>query len=144
MHSRYHRPLGCEKVDLLSALGRVNGEEIHARREIPPKDNSAMDGYALISADTLGASTENPAVLEIVEDIAAGRVPRISIHSGQAARIMTGHRSLKAPMRSCGWKTHREKGIGSGYSLVHRQAGISGGRERMFVPARSFLAPAPG
>ena len=37
-------PLGLEKVNILDALGRVVGEDIHAGRDIPPKDNSAMDG----------------------------------------------------------------------------------------------------
>lgn len=45
------RPLGLEKVFLLDALGQVIGEVIHAGRAIPPWDNSAMDGYALRSAD---------------------------------------------------------------------------------------------
>jgi len=49
-------PLGREKVNILDALGRVIGENIYAGKAIPPKDNSAMDGYALRAGDTLGAS----------------------------------------------------------------------------------------
>ena len=51
-------PLGREKVSILDSLGRVIGEDIYARRNIPPKDNSAMDGYALRWEDTCGASKE--------------------------------------------------------------------------------------
>jgi molybdopterin molybdotransferase len=83
-------PLGLEKINILDALGRVIGEDIYAGRSIPPKDNSAMDGYALRAEDTAGASPERPIRLEVVEDIPAGVVPQKRIGPGQAARIMTG------------------------------------------------------
>jgi len=83
-------PLGLEKVNILDALGRVIGEDIHAGRSIPPKDNSAMDGYALRAGDSRGASPETPVRFEVVEDIPAGAVPGKRIGPGQAARIMTG------------------------------------------------------
>jgi molybdopterin molybdotransferase len=83
-------PLGLEKVNILDALGRVIGEDIHAGRSIPPKDNSAMDGYALRAVDTRDASEETPAILEVVEEIPAGSIPEKRIGPGQAARIMTG------------------------------------------------------
>ena len=83
-------PLGLEKVNILDALGRVIGEDIHAGRSIPPKDNSAMDGYALRAEDSRGASPESPVRFEVVEDIPAGAVPEKRIGPGQAARIMTG------------------------------------------------------
>jgi molybdopterin molybdotransferase len=84
------RPLGLEKVSLLDALGRIIGEDIVASRPIPPKDNSAMDGYALRSVDIRGASRERPAVLKVIEDIPAGAIPQKRVGKGQAARIMTG------------------------------------------------------
>jgi molybdopterin molybdotransferase len=83
-------PLGMEKVSLLDALGRVIGEDIFAGRAIPPRDNSAMDGYALHAGDTHGASETTPAILAVVEEIPAGSIPGKRIGSGQAARIMTG------------------------------------------------------
>jgi molybdopterin molybdotransferase len=84
------QPLGLEKVHILNALGRVIGEDIHASRDIPPKDNSAMDGYAIRAVDSLEAGPTNPVRLRIVEDIPAGSVPRKTIGPGEAARIMTG------------------------------------------------------
>jgi molybdopterin molybdotransferase len=84
------RPLGLEKINFLDTLGRVIGEDIVASRPIPPKDNSAMDGYALRSADICGASRERPVVLDVIEDIPAGAIPQKRIGQGQAARIMTG------------------------------------------------------
>ena len=82
--------LDLEKTDILSVLGRVIGEDIHAPRAIPPKDNSAMDGYAVRSEDTVGAGAELPAVLTVIEDIPAGHEPQKTVGSGEAARIMTG------------------------------------------------------
>lgn len=83
-------PLGLEKVNILDALGRVIGEDVYAGRAIPPKDNSAMDGYALRAEDTRGASVESPVRLAVVENIPAGAVPRKRVGPGEAARIMTG------------------------------------------------------
>lgn len=83
-------PLGPERVSLLDALGRVAAEDIHARRAIPPRDNSAMDGYALRWQDTQGAAPESPVILDVVEDIPAGKVPEKTVVAGTAARIMTG------------------------------------------------------
>jgi molybdopterin molybdotransferase len=83
-------PLGLEKVNFLDTLGRVIGEDIVASRPIPPKDNAAMDGYALRSEDIRGASPETPVVLDVIEDIPAGRIPQKRVGKGQSARIMTG------------------------------------------------------
>ncbi len=83
-------PLALEKTDILSALGRIIGEDIHAPRDIPPRDNSAMDGYALKSGDTAGADAENPVILNVIEDIPAGYAPKKTVGFGEAARIMTG------------------------------------------------------
>ena len=83
-------PLGTEKINILNSLGRVIGEDIFASRNIPPVDNSAMDGYAVRREDTRGASREKPAMLAIIEDIPAGTIPTKRIAVGNASRIMTG------------------------------------------------------
>lgn len=84
-------PLGCEKVGLLDALGRVLGEDIIAPRSNPPWDNSAMDGFAVRWADIKQehAITKIPE-LKIIEDVAAGAVATKTVGSGEAIRIMTG------------------------------------------------------
>jgi len=64
--------LGLERVDILSSLGRVLGEDIYAPYHIPPWDNSAMDGYAVIYKDIERASSENPSLLKVVADLPAG------------------------------------------------------------------------
>jgi molybdopterin molybdotransferase len=83
--------LGCEKVGLLDALGRVLGENIIAPRANPPWDNSAMDGFAVRWADIHSehAISKIPE-LTIVEDVAAGAVATKSVGQGEAIRIMTG------------------------------------------------------
>jgi molybdopterin molybdotransferase len=82
--------LGLEKVDIMASLGRVIGEDILVPRDIPPLDNSAMDGYAVRSSDIKGASREKPISLKVIEDLPAGALPRGSVAAGQAIRIMTG------------------------------------------------------
>jgi molybdopterin molybdotransferase len=84
------KPLPAERVSILDALGRVADEDIHAGRNIPPKDNSAMDGYAVRFQDILSASPEHPAILSVVEDIPAGSIPQKRVGPAEAARIMTG------------------------------------------------------
>ncbi|MBI3756295.1 MAG: molybdopterin molybdotransferase MoeA [Deltaproteobacteria bacterium] len=84
------KPLGMERVNILSALGRVLGEDISAGMDNPPWDNSAMDGYALRASDTKGASKNRPAILKIIEDLPAGYVATRVIKKGEAIRIMTG------------------------------------------------------
>jgi len=84
------RPLGSEKVSILEALGRVCAEDILAKRDIPPFDNSAMDGYAARSEDIQEASPKHPVQLEVIEDLPAGFIPKKRVERGKAIRIMTG------------------------------------------------------
>lgn len=84
------REIGFEKVDIKEALGRVIAEDVYARRNIPPWDNSAMDGYAVRVDDVEGASKENPAVLKIIESLPAGYISESKLKSGEAIKIMTG------------------------------------------------------
>jgi molybdopterin molybdotransferase len=87
--SRIH-PLGSEKVSILEALRRVCAEDTTAKRDIPPFDNSAMDGYAVRSEDIQDASPKHPVQLEVIEDLPAGFIPRKRVERGKAIRIMTG------------------------------------------------------
>jgi molybdopterin molybdotransferase len=84
------QPLGFEKVSLLEALGRVIAEDIYADRDIPPLDNSGMDGYAVRSEDLQNASSDHPVRLEVIEDLPAGFLSKKKVQKGQAIRIMTG------------------------------------------------------
>ncbi len=81
---------GAERVSLMNSVGRVLAEEVHSRRDQPPWDNSAMDGYAVRCEDVKTASPQKPVSLKIVEEIPAGYLPKHTIKQGEAARIMTG------------------------------------------------------
>lgn len=83
-------PLSWEDVALDEALGRIVAEDVRAQIALPPFANSSMDGFALIAADTQGASPESPARLRVVMDVPAGSLPPARLRPGEAARIMTG------------------------------------------------------
>lgn len=83
-------PLGVERVDLLRSLHRVLAEDVASRGDIPPYHNSSVDGYAVRAEDVQEASTDHPAVLDVVEELPAGHVPARTIGPSQSARIMTG------------------------------------------------------
>jgi molybdopterin molybdotransferase len=82
--------LGFEKVSILEALGRVIAEDIYANRDIPPLDNSGMDGYAVRSEDIRNADQNHPVRLEVIEDLPAGFISTKIVGRGEAIRIMTG------------------------------------------------------
>jgi molybdenum cofactor synthesis domain-containing protein len=79
-------PIAPLDLALPEALGAVLAEPVVAPVPLPPFDNSAMDGYAVVSADL----AEVPVVLPVVGDIMAGDLSASGIRPGLAARIMTG------------------------------------------------------
>lgn len=82
--------LPAERKPLLDALGQVLAEDVIAPFDIPPLDNTAMDGYAVRAADTAGASASAPVELHVVADLAAGYLHETPVGPGEAVRIMTG------------------------------------------------------
>ena len=78
------------EVALEEAVGCVTAEAVTAEDPIPSFDNTAMDGYAVRTADVAGADESSPVRLEVVATLAAGTGDRPEIGPGQAARIMTG------------------------------------------------------
>jgi molybdopterin molybdotransferase len=82
------RPLTqTETLDLPAALDRVLAVGVSARMAVPPFDNSAMDGYALRSADVVG---EGVHALQVIGEIFAGKPFQGELGYGQCLRIMTG------------------------------------------------------
>jgi molybdopterin molybdotransferase len=75
--------VGAERLAVRQALGRVLSEEVSANSDVPPCDNSAMDGFALRSAD-------GGAERRIVGEAAAGHPCPRALAAGEAIRIMTG------------------------------------------------------
>ena len=88
-------PCGEERVALLDALGLVSASTLIARRELPPFDNSAMDGYAVRASDVAGASDERAVALPVRGESRAGGPMPGALEPGTAMRIFTG-----APMPS--------------------------------------------
>ena len=84
------QPLEKEEKPLLSCLGQVLAEDIYSSIDIPPLNNSAMDGYALRSTDLIGAAHEKPVFLKVVGVVAAGEVCKAEVEPGTTVRIMTG------------------------------------------------------
>jgi molybdopterin molybdotransferase len=79
-------PLPAEEAPLAEADGRVLAFNLKARRNQPPADVSAMDGYAVRSADVAAA----PVRLRLIGEVAAGRPFAQGVGPGEAARIFTG------------------------------------------------------
>jgi molybdopterin molybdotransferase len=80
----------AEAVALAEALGRVLAEPVIARLTLPPWDNSAMDGFAVRSADIADARPDAPVALPVVGEVAAGSAPAAELRKGTALRIFTG------------------------------------------------------
>ena len=80
-------PVPAELVVVTRALGRVPAGDVRAPFDVPPADNSAVDGYAVGSADIPSAGTRE---LTVVGDLAAGTVFDGTVAAGQTVRIMTG------------------------------------------------------
>ncbi len=85
-------PLEVVPVALADALGLVLAEDVESDMDIPPFDNSSMDGYAVQAADTQGASDSAPRQLKVVGYLPAGGAPGPGdrVGPGTAFRIMTG------------------------------------------------------
>jgi molybdopterin molybdotransferase len=83
-----------------AALGLVLAEDVASDLDMPPYDKALVDGYALRSADLSAPSGRGAAkdaglaitspLLRVIEEVPAGRVPQLPLHSGQVTRVMTG------------------------------------------------------
>src|SRR5918996_5597449 len=84
-------PIGrTERVTLWEASGRVLAETVLAPADVPPFDRAAMDGFAVIAADTVGAGRHEPKILLCTETIYTGQVASRAIRPGECVQIATG------------------------------------------------------
>ena len=83
-------PLAPLELTLLDAHGCVLAEDVTSTYPLPPFDNSAMDGYAVRTADVASATAESPVSLPVVGDVAAGSATPYTVQPGLCVRIMTG------------------------------------------------------
>lgn len=85
--AQVERVAAPEIVPVAAALGRVLAEDVRAALDVPPTDNSAVDGYAVRSSDIPATGTRE---LAVVADLPAGAVFEATLAPGEALRIMTG------------------------------------------------------
>src|ERR1700681_2959463 len=85
------RPIArTECVALVEAGGRVAAGDVASGIDVPPFARSLMDGYAVVAADTRGATRGTPIRLRIIDRIFTGQLPRTRIDPGACAEIATG------------------------------------------------------
>ena len=84
-----------EIIALTDADGRVVAADVTATVDVPPFDRAAMDGYAVVAADTFGASAQSPKTVTCVDRVFTGQMPARGIAAGECIEIATG-----APMPS--------------------------------------------
>lgn len=82
--------LATERVPLAVGLDRITSEEIIAPENLPPCDRSTMDGFAVVAADTFGASQSLPAYLNVTGEVFMGDKPEGTVSRGNCFKIPTG------------------------------------------------------
>ena len=85
------RPIDrVQRVPLEQAAGRVAAVDVISAIDVPPFTRAAMDGYAVVAADTANASAQAPAELELVDRVFTGEISRQSAGNGRCVEIATG------------------------------------------------------
>jgi molybdopterin molybdotransferase len=83
-------PAHAVRVAVADGLGRFIRQPISAPIDLPPFDNSAMDGYALLANDVRSASPSQPVRLRLRDRVPAGELPHAPVTPGTCARVFTG------------------------------------------------------
>ncbi|MEA1959334.1 MAG: gephyrin-like molybdotransferase Glp [Chloroflexota bacterium] len=86
----YVKVLDAVETPVLECLGQALDEDAYSSIDIPPRDNSAMDGYALRVDDIIAASASSPVCLDVIGESKAGALCDIEVKPNTAIRIMTG------------------------------------------------------
>jgi molybdenum cofactor synthesis domain-containing protein len=136
------------ETSFTAALGHVLAEDVVAREDLPPFANSSMDGFAVRAADLATAAPEAPVRLRVVDDLPAGRAPRLPVQAGQAIRIMTGAPippgadavAIVETTRPDGDDVLIEKPVRPGANV--RSAGENVARGSLALAAGSWIRPA--
>jgi molybdopterin molybdotransferase len=87
---RQFRALDAEEVGIEEAVFRVLAEPVNAPEDLPGFDRSTMDGFAVRSSDTFGATESMPGLLNLRGEVAMGGTSEVSLKRGEAVRIWTG------------------------------------------------------
>ena len=82
--------VGQETVELSAALGRVTAAEIRATEDLPGYSRSTVDGFAVRSEDSFGATDSTAAFFTVIGEVVMGQAADFELHPGQAVAIPTG------------------------------------------------------
>lgn len=80
----------AESIPLADCLGRVLAQDIVSGADLPPFDRSAVDGFAVVSADTFGASAALPSMLLLLGEVKMGQRAGFAVSPGACAAVWTG------------------------------------------------------
>lgn len=84
------RTIKVDRVALTESIGRILGEEIVARVNLPSADRSVVDGYAVRVGDTEDASVEVPVSLKLVGESVLGHECTVAVKPGETVAVATG------------------------------------------------------
>ena len=85
------RPISrTERNHISESAGRVVATDVISAIDVPAFARAAMDGYAVVSADTANATSETPARLRLVDRIYTGQMSKVTVVPGTCAEIATG------------------------------------------------------
>ena len=79
-----------ERLPLADCLDRVSAAQVVSPEDLPPADRSTMDGFAVVAADTFGASQSMPGYLDIRGEVIMGQTPAGKVSRGSCFKIPTG------------------------------------------------------
>ena len=79
-----------EQIPVEQADGRVLATSIVADQDVPAFDRAAMDGYAVVSADTAGASDQSPVALRLAGRVLTGETSETPVVAGTCIEVATG------------------------------------------------------
>ncbi len=88
-HAPFQKPTEIS-LPIEDAYGMVISRDIFSAEDLPGFSRSTVDGYAVRSADTFGATEGLPAYLTVVAEISMGQQPQVTLRKGEMARIATG------------------------------------------------------
>lgn len=136
---------GTEEVSLEGALNRVLAVSVCSPEDLPAWPRSTMDGFAVVAADTFGASQSSPAYLTIMGEVLMGEKPTVEICRGSCAKIPTGG---LLPVGADAVVMHENtvpvdetlievvKDVGTGTAVMQKGEDVTAGKEIMTAGTR--------
>ena len=138
-----------ERIRVQDANGRVLVRDVAANADVPPFSRAAMDGYAVRSTDTAGATRQSPVTLRVVGQTFTGQVSARAVGSGECIEVATGAPIPPGADAVVIVEDTADAGLGAVqvFSLVHPQQNIGRqgadiSRGQTVLRAGTYLNPA--